>query len=105
MGIGLIDEVGAKCGFSKVNSDTYIIFEILSFSSCNGSAHGSNLAFRSDTKYWCIIGFLRSLQHFQRDLNAAAAALARLEMRGLEYSSFSYDVLEEGLAQISGPNC
>ena len=30
------------------------------------------------------------------------AALARLEMRGLEYSSFSYNVLEEGLAQISG---
>ena len=42
---------------------------------------------------------------FKEILNAAAAALARLEMRGLEYSSFSYDVLEEGLAQISGPNC
>ena len=29
------------------------------------------------------------------------ATLARLEMRGLEYSSFSYDMPEEGLAQIS----
>ena len=52
-GISLIDKVGSKCGFSRVNNDTYITFEILFC--CNGSAHGSNLAFRSDTTYYKLL--------------------------------------------------
>ena len=94
----MIDEVRSKCWFSQVNSDTYITFEILyccCVLRCIGSAHGSNLVFRSDTKYWCIVGFLRNLRTSKEILNAPFAGL------GLTQSSGSYTEFWQGLTQSS----